>query len=525
MQTTKYTLILALICFICLPALAQRDASYDWRDSSKIPASRMGQQTEFLNHSYPYPAKPRSKWELGLAVGNSVILADVPAKADVGGAISLRKAISHTYSLRGMYFGSYNQGYPNKYQESLGVISRRSYQNWTHSLGLDFIASLAPISHYRGNPKTDVYIFAGANLVAARVFESVTPGQGHQIDNNYRTFYAYGIPSSKTGLFPGAETILGKEINGRKAWALLPALSAGGGISFKLNRKVNIGLEQRFMGGNYDLLDGRKGGNGNDVYSFTSARLNMNIGSSARRVEPLWWLNPNNFIYNEINRPSHMIVPPPVLPDSDNDGVTDQFDMEPNTPAGAPVDVRGVAKDTDNDGVPDYKDKELLTMQSCFPVNADGVGTCPEPNCCRDIRNRLDSGVYGGGGNGGGGGTGGGNCGLNNLPTIMFGEGSVSLTKTAMGMLDAAAAQIKNQPDCRVRVTGHGASDKGSQQLSWDRVNAVIRYLVEKRGIGQNRFIFTYGEEGDQNSVDLTGTKEQGPNTVPAPHPNMRRRR
>ena len=87
-----------------------------------------------------------------------------------------------------------------------------------------------------------------------------------------------------------------------------------------------------------------------------------------------------------------MKLPTPVLPDADGDGVTDQFDMEPNTPAGVPVDVRGVAKDTDGDGVPDYKDKELLTPQKCFPVDADGVGNCPEPACCTELRNRIDSG-------------------------------------------------------------------------------------------------------------------------------------
>jgi hypothetical protein len=55
-------------------------------------------------------------------------------------------------------------------------------------------------------------------------------------------------------------------------------------------------------------------------------------------------------------------------------------------------------------------------------------------------------------------------------------------------------------------------------------VNAVIRYLVERQGIAEDRFIFTYGEEGDASTVDLMGTTEEGPNTVPAPpHPNLRR--
>ena len=69
--------------------------------------------------------------------------------------------------------------------------------------------------------------------------------------------------------------------------------------------------------------------------------------------------------------------------DSDNDGVPDQFDKEPNTPAGCPVDFRGVSRDTDGDGVPDCKDKELITPTQCQPVDADGIGKCPDPECCK----------------------------------------------------------------------------------------------------------------------------------------------
>jgi outer membrane protein OmpA-like peptidoglycan-associated protein len=276
--------------------------------------------------------------------------------------------------------------------------------------------------------------------------------------------------------------------------------------------KFNIGLEQRFTTAFDDNLDGLPIGRSNsDIITYTSARLNFNIGSAAKKTQPLWWLNPNNYIYNEVNAPQHMKLPKPVLPDADGDGVTDQFDMEPNTPQGAPVDVRGVSRDTDGDGVPDFKDKELLTPQKCFPVDADGVGNCPEPACCTELRNRMDSGGYAG------------NCNIGNLPSITFRSGT-TLSKDAQAVLASAASQIKATPTCRVRVTGHGASDKRAQQLSWDRVNAVIRYLVERQGISEDRFIFTYGEEGDASTVDLMGTSEAGPNTVPAPHPNLRRR-
>ena len=47
---------------------------------------------------------------------------------------------------------------------------------------------------------------------------------------------------------------------------------------------------------------------------------------------------------------------PPAPLDTDNDGVTDDRDACPRTPADASVDSRGCAIDTDGDKVPDYKD-------------------------------------------------------------------------------------------------------------------------------------------------------------------------
>jgi hypothetical protein len=72
-------------------------------------------------------------------------------------------------------------------------------------------------------------------------------------------------------------------------------------------------------------------------------------------------------------------------------------------------------------------------------------------------------------------------------------------------------------------VIGYGASSKSAQQLSWERVNAVIKYLVEKQGVSESRLLFVYAQDGDANTVDLQGTTEDGPNTVPAPHPNLRK--
>jgi len=69
--------------------------------------------------------------------------------------------------------------------------------------------------------------------------------------------------------------------------------------------------------------------------------------------------------------------------------------------------------------------------------------------------------------------------------------------------------------------TAHQA--KLHQQSSWDKVNAVIKYLVERQGIAESRLIFSYGMDGDSNTVDLQSTTEDGPSAVPAPHPNLKK--
>lgn len=503
MASKKYALVAGLLGLIQTVSFAQKnDANSDWAlDSSKVSVKNMPQYSEFRNNQYPYPAKPNSQWEFGVAAGVSQIIGDVNGKIGFGGGLSLRKAISHVFSIRGSYIGSFDFSNPSGYQE---LIGRREYRSKTHQGSIDLIASVNSINHYRGNPKVDIYGLIGSDLIMTQVQQKV--------NGDWHNFYATGIPNSKSGTLG---TVLGYEApNGRKGWTLLHGISVGGGVAFKVNDRWNIGLEQRFTAAStgYDYLDGVKGSTGGrDIYSRTTARLNFNIGSTAKKVAPLWWINPNNFIYNELNVPKHMKIPTPVLPDGDGDGVTDQFDQEPNTPAGAAVDSHGVAKDTDGDGVPDYKDKELLTPQSCFPVDADGVGKCPEPPCCAELRDSLKNMTRKT------------ECAISGLPSVTFKSGSVKLSKDAQGLLNSAAQQINANPTCNIKVIGYGAASKREQQLSWDRVNAVIKYLVEKQGVSESRFIFTYGQEGDANTVDLQGTTETGPSTVPAPHPQYKK--
>lgn len=502
MASKKYILMLALFGLLQTAAFAQTtpstDASDDYiLDSSKVSTGSMAQYNQFKNNEYPYPAKPKNQWELGLSGGAGYLLSDIKSKIGAAGGLSLRKALGHVVSLRAGWTGSIING-EAKYGNGV------NFKTQEHMLSLDALFSLNTISHYRGNPKTNFYVLAGYSVVLAQVRTLRADGQYHVYHDELQrglitTLFGTNVPSRVNS-------------KGSKSQWLFHGLDVGGGFAFKVSDKVNFGIEQKFIFTPTDELDALRKGKSNDILSYSTLRLNLNIGSSSKTIQPLWWVNPNNYVYNEVNVPKHMKIPTPVLPDGDGDGITDQFDQEPNTPAGAAVDSHGVAKDTDGDGVPDYKDKQLLTPQSWFPVDADGVGTEPESKCCAELRARLDSGGWGKN-----------NCNIGGLPSVQFKSGSSKLSAAATASLNTAAAQINANPNCKVKVTGYGASSKREQQLSWDRVSAVIKYLVDKQGIAENRLIFYYGQEGDANTVDLEGTTEEGPNTVPAPHPNMRR--
>lgn len=497
---------------------SSEDWGWSWRDSAIVPASSMEQYTRFINNDYPYPPKPRNMWELGFGAGASWITGDVKGNVGFGGTVSLRKAIDHTFSIRAGLTGMWNTGTPNAYGTAIGQVA---YKNKTYQFNVDLLTSLNTSSIYRGNPKTNVYLITGYSLNAAMV-QYKRPGTLGAQPGGYSIYYGYTDagpnPNSQNGTIA---TLGGAKINNSHAYRLFHGVDLGAGIAFKINNRVNLGLEHKFtftMPG-YDYLDAWAGGNGsgltqNDYYGFTSVRLNFNLGNASKRVQPLWWLNKYNFIYNELNRPQHMKLPPPVLPDADGDGVTDQFDLEPNTPKGAPVDSHGRAKDTDGDGVPDYRDKEVLTPLSCFPVNNDGVGTCPEPACCKELRDMIKNLPTQ---------TAAVTCEIGNLPSIQFGS-RATLSKDAQRMLNDVASRIKANPNCKVKVIGYGAASKAAQQLSWDRVNAVINYLVEKQGVAESRLIFIYQQDGDSKSVDLQGTTEDGASYVPAPHPNLKSR-
>jgi len=544
----SYFKLVALVCLLSTGAMAQEEGGgYDPMDSSVVPSKRLPQHTEFMANNYAFPAKPRNQWEVGLNVGAFSIAGDVRSTyPGFGAALHVRKALGYVLSLRGdlgwgvakglNFVRSYSYISNSAWAPYLvgGLPSSGVFYNYktnVYDLSMLGVVTLNNIRFHRAKTGFNIYGFAGGGGMIYNAKVDALKSDG--------TTYAQDFANVADGTFEDRRELrkqLRDILDGEyetdaendplkpKVFGnpFRPTFVAGVGMQFKLNNKLSISFENKYtLPLKTDLLDGQQWQSNSvtnpsmtrdfDAYNFTSLGINVALGAKA--VEPLWWINPLDYAYNELNRPRHMKLPKPVLDDSDGDGVTDQFDNEPNTPAGAPVDSHGVSRDTDGDGVPDVRDKELITPTQCQPVDADGVGKCPPPDCCKVIDSLMQYGIRG-------------RCNIGDLPSVTFRGRTVSLNNETRSLLASAASKIRENSECKIAVVGYCASNKSEQQLSWDRVNAVINYLVEREGISSDRLIFKYGQEGgDCNTVDLRdGTQEEGPNTVPAPHPNLRRR-
>ena len=571
MASKKYLLLAGIFCLLASTGFSQRvGASFDVKDSSLVPSKRMPQHSEFLNGTYNFPAKPRNQWEIGIKAGAFQVSGDIPAKfLSPGFGLHVRKSFGYIFSMRLEYMYGSGKGQHFRATENYAknpawganitapaqrysapqaitaaggfrqIVSSKTglattpfeyvfynYKTKVQDLSLEGVITLNNIRFHKSKTGYNFYGLAGIGgsvydtkvnaLNGATKYNFTTIGQSSYDDRKAKMKQlkalqddSYETPAENHG--DRRPKLFGKTFK--------PSATVGAGVAFKINNRVNIALEDRWTFIKDDLLDGQRWQEhawGDavqtrdfDSYNYLSLGLNINIGSKS--VEPLWWLNPLDYAYSEIRNPRLMRLPKPVLPDSDGDGIADQFDQE-QTPSGCPVDSHGVTKDTDGDGVPDCKDKELITPTYCQPVDADGIGKCPcDPDCVGKAPVEVVK-----------------TCAelVGSLPSIAFKAGSNKLDDDAKAALATVAGRLRNNPGCKVVVIGYCSSDKKEQQLSWDHVNAVINHMVDKEGISADRFIFNYGQTGgDCNTVDLRAAAdgEDGPNTVDPPHPNLRK--
>lgn len=544
-----------------LPSIAQLGGTHNYNDTSYIAPRDMKQQGDFLNNKGSFPAKPRDQYQVGFFVGYPYIDGDCPTALHGAGkgfeswthgfGVHVRKAMGYVMSVR-VSFAYYNMigldyqpnGNLNNSKTILDLYSSapkgyvHNFRSMAFVPSIEALISLNNIMFHTKQQRWNLYGLIGYTGLIYRTKMNLMDGNGQRykfedVTINYNRGWTRrqlrdGLRSMMDNSY---ETVA--DVNDRRpkigSFNLRHCFSSGLGIEYRMGKSWSLNFEYKRIQTRDDYVDGWYRQSGDlrypvftsewDNVAFGQLGANFNVGNSKKKVPPLWWLNPLEFAYADLANARRGLANVFKVKDDDKDGVLNELDLEPNTPEGCAVDTHGITADTDGDGVPDCKDKEKLTLLKCFPVDADGVGSCPEPNCCDTLKKMIEELKKCS------------NCDPNNkdckigdLPSIQFKPNSYELTKDAEALLSVVADKMKANPNCNVKVIGYGKGelDKRVQQLAWDRINAVIKYLHEQQNISKDRLIFEYGIKGDNLSVDLTPTMDSGPNNVPAPHPESR---
>ncbi|MED5501168.1 MAG: OmpA family protein [Pseudomonadota bacterium] len=191
--------------------------------------------------------------------------------------------------------------------------------------------------------------------------------------------------------------------------------------------------------------------------------------------------------------------------DSDGDGVPDDRDQCPNTPAGVAVDAVGCPLDTDGDGVPDYMDQcpgtpagVEVNAQGC-PLDSDGDGVPDYQDQCPDTPAGAEVNSLG--------------C-VEDLVLrdVNFEFDSAQLTPSAEAILDGVSEKLMTNDQLRIRLEGHTDSvgpAAYNKELSQRRADSVKSYLVNKGFSADNITTIGYGEEQPVASNDTAEGRAQ----------------
>jgi outer membrane protein OmpA-like peptidoglycan-associated protein len=538
MTNKIYSLIFCF--FIAMMGASAQNAKVGLSDELTVNAEqnknwRMGQAA--------YSAKPKNAWELGIHVGHLFVDGDVDTKipGGYGFGFHLRKAIHYVFSLRADFMYGQSKGldpqrwthskYGGGLVEQGGINNFQGFAKYANSpegwfpsyktkqgyLALQGVVNIGNLLFHKDRNKWNWYAVIGAGLSSHKAQLDLFDGSGNPYTGLAAVSNA-GNLDTKAGRKDIKSAIKAKydgkyETDGFKKVGIFRlgdetnihvVFTGAMGVSRKLTRRVNIGLEHQLITSDNDYLDGIHNRtafdqtNNNDISHYTNVRLGINLGNFNKVTEPLYWLNPLDAQLNDIAA----LKQRPVfdLTDSDADGVIDMLDQEKDTPAGAPVDTRGIALDSDSDGIADYKDKEPYSPPG-IAVSKDGVA---DVKCCinmDDVNKAIDAkaGMIKSD-----------DCGKWFLPMIHFDLDKANIKPEFYGHLHHVATVMKMCPDLCITVQGHTdirSSNNYNNSLSYNRAENVINYLVSQYGLDRSRIKLMYG--GEETPMVNPSSKEK----------------
>jgi len=524
---------LGLLIIFLLATILAEGQSFDTFSSPKMTDKMTlnpGQNKKWRKGLYKYSAKPKDAWELGIHSGHFMLDGDVDRRlpGGFGLGIHFRKAVHYIFSIRMDLF--YGQAYGvdaqlSTHKDGGGALVEPVFEMYKNKVGwfpkvmtqygyvsLQTIINIGNVLFHQERNRWNWYMVIGGGLDSHRANldllrrdllpYDVSGILDKGLDHNIRS-ERIKIKKYVDNLYDGTYETPGFQKDGifkvADKYNVHFVFTGAMGISRKMNKRMNISFEHQFMATDNDYLDGIRyrsstdQSNDVDVGHYSSIRIGINLGNLRKRTEPLYWLNPLDATYNDIAE----LKQRPVLDitDSDGDGVVDMMDMEPNSPIGAKVDVRGTTMDSDGDGIPDYEDKEPYSI-SGYETDASGKAKLPigdfitkeeakilidsigDKIATQNVQVTGSPDWY--------------------LPMIHFDLDKYYIKPQFAGDLKHVAEMMKKFPELCITVYGYADSrntDQYNVALSYKRANAAIQHLVDNYQIPRDRFNMMYGGE------------------------------
>ncbi len=507
-------------------------------DTTVISNNNMPQQKQFEKGQYIFPPKPKNKWEIALNGGGLFVSGDITSKGGWGTGIEVRKALGYTVSLKGQFL--HGTTYGLNWQGSTGLANNPvlianpatnyygnggifyyNYKTDIDEINLQAILTINNIGFHKvaRERKLNLYGGIGGGAMLYRTNMDALDASGNRYD--FASIFANGdyndrktTTAALNGILDGTyETAAEGQPDQSKFFERVtkPVITGSIGFGFHLTRKLELTLSEKLSITNDDLLDGQRWQEhpsidpvltGNfDTYHYLSASLGYFIGGN-KRVEPLYWQNPNDYTYDAIQTLIKKNVDD--LVDTDDDGVVNRLDQEPGTESGAIVNTHGITQDSDKDGVADAKDKDPYSPLGA-KVDDDGIPSDADKDGVPDYHDKeantnptglvdVNGKTILGGGSGGGG--------YWWLPMIFYDLDKDYVKPEMFERMKYVSSVMKMYPDLKIVATGHTdirASNKYNEALSLRRVNNAKKFLSDVYGIDGSRIIT--GQKGETDNL------------------------
>ncbi len=558
-----------------------------------VNKKRQDQQDKFLDRKYTHPARPKDKWEVGLDLGTTWISGDVKAKPGWGVGLHVRRSLGYIFSLRlaGMLgtttgrnwqaaegwsessingdpsfipnkalagstlydeyngqFGTPDYTYVGSNGDRNGYPIYYNYKTNLRDLTLSGILNIHNIRFHKRQTRMNLYGILGFGGTAYRTFMDQLDADGNTYIDQYAEVSAnnnYGFYENRRELLDALNAVWDgtyesqaerhfDDLTPFENYSFKPTGHVGLGIGLRTTRFLTLALETKVTYTNDDLLDGQRWQEWGaltrdyDTYLFNNLSLNFNVGRK-NAVEPLWWMNPLDYAYSELNEaPCCDDLELPDLSDDDNDGVPNIFDEEPESREGCPVDTKGRMLDSDRDGVLDCDDscphsqpysvlagadgkrrqislKDAVDEKGCLPAEKLNISCKDIPDLCSCAKACIPPPpppvrAYN-------------PCDNFAMPDVLFDLNKYSVKDAFGPQLSTVANWLKSNPGQKVCVTGHTdarSSDSYNNVLAYKRANEVINQLVTRFGISRSQLVLQYAGESQPRIAGLSTVGQKG---------------